>query len=301
MCHFAKKEKISIFKSNSLLVYASHYVVAVVAFFMLDLSLSQFSFLAYKFFKRKIGNRAILLWLILRRLLVAVVTFICWPAQLLRWNRNFSTTIANARATFWLHVQMYMEQKQSVKKLNCLGNRETSGNKWHGSWKLAHTQKLSQKFADRIKHWAFNEKRNAVKSCEPFTLTATSRVCTRVCLCVYIFSQFHFLFTFLHFIDRRIQIKEQKIKSIAEHTHTRTHGATQSPLRFLSLSLFANAFTYESCRQIDRWSRMRYQQHNTAWALRLTDHTSLKEIYVICGHIKQQLHFFLLLRTRSRI
>lgn len=134
----------------------------------------------------------------------------------------------------------------------------------------------TQKLADRIKHRALSEKRNVVKRCEPFTLIAPTSVCVCACVLVfvyvYIFSQFHFLFTFKHFIDRKIQIKEQRIKSIAKHTHTGTwpnkaYGATQSPLR--PFFRFANAFAYkhththDHCRQIDRESRIR-SQHNTA-------------------------------------
>lgn len=117
-------------------------------------------------FSCKVGNRAraiLLLYtynktlLILRCLLAlpSLPSFV-WPAQLLRWNRNFSTTIANPcniwlcknitwKFIYWISTETVRDEETK----RCWKSRETSGEK--SGMEVA---KLSEIGRPKQAHWA---------------------------------------------------------------------------------------------------------------------------------------------------
>lgn len=128
-----------------------------------------------------------------------------------------------------------------MKKLNCLGNRKRQvKKKWHGNGNVWQRKKTIRAYTLTLTKLSEIGRPNRALAKSAMSLKVANHLHwlqRSVCLCIYIFSQFHFLFTFIHFIDRKIQINEQKIKSIAEHKYTwlnKAYGAIQSPLKFFS-------------------------------------------------------------------
>lgn len=150
MC-LLKKNQFS--NQNSLLVYALRlltiililwFVVVVGAAAVLSpsRSLSQFSFLVYNF---QMENWQSCDFIIVNITVFTVAGCLHFrSAQLLRWNRKFSTTISTPQhlnlyrciCTYKTFIQVTIEfrtKKKSMKKLNCLGNSRDKWKKWHGN------------------------------------------------------------------------------------------------------------------------------------------------------------------------
>lgn len=164
-------------------------------------------------FKWKIGKRAIFCYFDITMFAVASCLHL-GPAQLLRLP--ILIPIPQNSTVHKLLTNFVRITKTNGKKPNWIENQEKQVRKnwrWKQECWTKKNQMLSEIDRSNQAYWALVQNAMSLKSAAIFTLNAKDCVC-------WFFSQFHFLFTFIQFYWQKIQMKQQKIKSILLNIHT---------------------------------------------------------------------------------